>query len=388
MSFSLEKKNKPSAIHHISKSLVLDDFWDDCQIFLNNSNNNNSIENKKTLTKTSKKKTNNIKNSNSIITKTPQNKSTINITNNKIKKLKINNMLCKLFEKNPSLYEDYKREEIEKYKRKNAEQRCLSLYAFALVQQQYLKDLRNGQKINNEKNELEKCTWKPKTNKLTKIQQLKFNSLGKNIYLRDKNRSLIKLRQKSLERSYEIDNYNKLFLNNINVKKNDEIKKEEKNKINNNNNNNYKIKNLNKKFKTMFDNNKSLYTDRNTSEFILRYTKARDEHMIRRFKKLSNKDDSYDNSYYEISMRNYDPDYKNLLNVNSNLQLYGQNLFNNNIINMYNMNNYYYENKNDIDYECNKNNKIYNKIKEKENNIIVSLRKKLNTINFNDSFGE
>ena len=51
MSFSLEKKNKPSAIHHISKSLVLDDFWDDCQIFLNNSNNNNSIENKVNLNK-------------------------------------------------------------------------------------------------------------------------------------------------------------------------------------------------------------------------------------------------------------------------------------------------------------------------------------------------
>ena len=385
MSFSLEKKNKHSTIHHISKSLVLDDFWDDCQIFLNNSNVNNSNENKTTLNKTSKKKNNNIKNS--IITKTQQNKSMIDITNNKIKKLKINNMLYKLFEKNPSLYEDYKREEIEKYKRKNAEQRCLSLYAFALVQQQYLKDLRKGQILNNEKNELEKCTWKPKTNKLTKIQKLKFNSLGKNIYLRDKNRSLIKLRQKSLERSYEIDNYNKLFLNNIKIKKNNDIKNEEKNKINNNK---YKIKNLNKKFKTMFDNNKSLYTDRNTSEFILRYTKARDEHMIRRFKKLSNKDDSYDNSYYEISMRNYDPDYKNLLNVNSNLELYGQNVLNknNNIINIYNMNNYYYNNKNDIDYECNKNNKIYNKIKEKENNIIVSLRKKLNTINFNDSFGE
>ena len=385
MSFSLEKKNKHSTIHHISKSLVLDDFWDDCQIFLNNSNVNNSNENKTTLNKTSKKKNNNIKNS--IITKTQQNKSMIDITNNKIKKLKINNMLYKLFEKNPSLYEDYKREEIEKYKRKNAEQRCLSLYAFALVQQQYLKDLRKGQILNNEKNELEKCTWKPKTNKLTKIQKLKFDSLGKNIYLRDKNRSLIKLRQKSLERSYEIDNYNKLFLNNIKIKKNNDIKNEEKNKINNNK---YKIKNLNKKFKTMFDNNKSLYTDRNTSEFILRYTKARDEHMIRRFKKLSNKDDSYDNSYYEISMRNYDPDYKNLLNVNSNLELYGQNVLNknNNIINIYNMNNYYYNNKNDIEYECNKNNKIYNKIKEKENNIIVSLRKKLNTINFNDSFGE
>ena len=385
MSFSLEKKNKPSAIHHISKSLVLDDFWDDCQIFLNNSNVNNSNENKTTLNKTSKKKNNNIKNS--IITKTQQNKSMIDITNNKIKKLKINNMLYKLFEKNPSLYEDYKREEIEKYKRKNAEQRCLSLYAFALVQQQYLKDLRKGQILNNEKNELEKCTWKPKTNKLTKIQKLKFDSLGKNIYLRDKNRSLIKLRQKSLERSDEIDNYNKLFLNNIKIKKNNDIKNEEKNKINKNKN---KIKNLNKKFKTMFDNNKSLYTDRNTSEFILRYTKARDEHMIRRFKKLSNKDDSYDNSYYEISMRNYDPDYKNLLNVNSNLELYGQNVLNknNNIINIYNMNNYYYNNKNDIDYECNKNNKIYNKIKQKENNIIVSLRKKLNTINFNDSFGE
>jgi hypothetical protein len=383
MSFILEKpNNKSSTIQHISKSLVLDDFWDDCQIFLNNSNNNNINENKKTLNKTSNKKSNNIKYSSSITTKTPNKNSTNNILNNKIKKIKINSMLSKLFENNPSLYEDYKREEIEKYKRKNAEQRCLSLYAFALVQQKYLKDLRKGQQINNEKNELEKCTWKPKINKLTKIQKLKFNSLGKNIYLRDKNRSLIKLRQKSLEKSYEIDNYKKLFLNNNIKAKINKEKSEEKKKINN-----YKIKNLNNKFKTMFDNNKSLYTDRNTSEFILRYTKARDEHMIRRFKKLSNKDDSYDNSYYEISMRNYDPDYKNLLNVNSNLELYGQNVLNNNL-NLNNINYYNNYNQKDIDYNDYNKNKLYYKNKEKENNIIVSLRKKLNTINFNDSFGD
>ena len=65
-----------------------------------------------------------------------------------------------------------------------------------------------------------------------------------------------------------------------------------------------------------------LYTDRVNSSFILRYKKARDEHMIKRLKKLSEKDDSYNSSFKDLTSRAIDESYKNSLNVNTNLQIY------------------------------------------------------------------
>ena len=54
----------------------------------------------------------------------------------------------------------------------------------------------------------------------------------------------------------------------------------------------------------------------------MRYKKARDEHMIRRFIKLSEKDESYNNSLIDLTSKVWDEQYKNYLNVNNNIQIY------------------------------------------------------------------
>ena len=67
-----------------------------------------------------------------------------------------------------------------------------------------------------------------------------------------------------------------------------------------------------------------LLTDReysSNSSFIMRYKKARDEHMIKRFKELNEKDDSYNTSYKYLTTRPINEPYKNYLNVNTNLNL-------------------------------------------------------------------
>ena len=65
----------------------------------------------------------------------------------------------------------------------------------------------------------------------------------------------------------------------------------------------------------------AMFTDRENFFFMMRYKKARDEHMIKRFKKLWVKDDSYRNSFLEMTSRDCQQNYKNYLNVNNNIEL-------------------------------------------------------------------
>lgn len=44
--------------------------------------------------------------------------------------------------------------------------------------------------------------------------------------------------------------------------------------------------------------------------------------MIRRFIKLSEKDESYNNSLIDLTSKVWDEQYKNYLNVNNNIQIY------------------------------------------------------------------
>ena len=78
-----------------------------------------------------------------------------------------------------------------------------------------------------------------------------------------------------------------------------------------------------------------MYTDKENFSFMMRYKKARDEHMIKRFKKLFVKDESYKNSFLEMTSRNCEQNYKNYLNVNNNIDVIDDDLKCN-----YNNNNY------------------------------------------------
>ena len=109
----------------------------------------------------------------------------------------------------------------------------------------------------------------------------------------------------------------------------------------------------------------------------MRYIKARDEYLIKRFKKLNRKDDSYDNSLISLTKRLCNKQYKNYLNVNNTILLFGETISTNNFINS-----------SIADF---RGLTIANTAPEKKKqkiNYIIGLRKNLHDIDLNDSDNE
>ena len=79
---------------------------------------------------------------------------------------------------------------------------------------------------------------------------------------------------------------------------------------------------LERMFRNKRKHNKTLSDE--YAEFILRYTKARDEYLIRRFKKMYRKDDNYDYSLLSLTKRLCNRQYRNYLNVNNTILLFGE----------------------------------------------------------------
>ena len=75
-----------------------------------------------------------------------------------------------------------------------------------------------------------------------------------------------------------------------------------------------------------------LYKEKENAEFILRYTRARDERMIKNIKQLYKKDDSYDYLLNSLTSRIGNREYKNTLNVNNVVPLYGETVTRNDFI--------------------------------------------------------
>jgi hypothetical protein len=320
-----EKKN----IMNISKPEILDDFWKDCmdqkekKYIKNNSNSKIPQKNNKlniiTENENQIKSLNNKNYINSILFE-PQSKSNININSNRNKNKKY---LMKIYNKHPSFIEEIKNQEIKKIKSKNALNRCLGLYSYGLELQKNMKLNKENSENERKKNDIKLCTFKPKINR-------------KILYIDDKN--IIK------------GKYNRLYNNNKNSEKNLNNSKKQKGKsMENIRNSNYLNDNKDFEectFKPKFvknpsqiekiikhrKNNKSISERRENEEFILRYTKARDEYLIRRFKKLYKKDDSYDNSLLSLTKRLCNQQYKNYLNVNNTILLFGETINTNNFI--------------------------------------------------------
>ena len=320
-----EKKN----IMNISKPEILDDFWKDCmdqkekKYIKNNSNSNIPQKNNKlniiTENENQIKSLNNKNYINSILFE-PQSKSNININSNRNKNKKY---LMKIYNKHPSFIEEIKNQEIKKIKSKNALNRCLGLYSYGLELQKNMKLNKENSENERKKNDIKLCTFKPKINR-------------KILYIDDKN--IIK------------GKYNRLYNNNKSSEKNLNNSKKQKGKsMENIRNSNYLNDNKDFEectFKPKFvknpsqiekiikhrKNKKSISERRENEEFILRYTKARDEYLIRRFKKLYKKDDSYDNSLLSLTKRLCNQQYKNYLNVNNTILLFGETINTNNFI--------------------------------------------------------
>ena len=204
----------------------------------------------------------------------------------------INNYYKKLCHKIPNLYQEEQNSIIKKKKIKKSLKHSLLLYSYGLEQKRVTQSNFIKNKLHKEKEELKLCTWKPT---LYKPNQTKLNN---------------NVAQNTKRNRNEVYNSNKLiemankkectFKPSINVNKgNDNIKK-------------------------IFNRSKSvvLYTDKENFSFMLRYKKARDEYMIKRFKKLSVKDESYRNSFLEMTSRDCEKNYKNYLNVNNNIEVY------------------------------------------------------------------
>jgi hypothetical protein len=223
--------------------------------------------------------------------------------------------------------------------------RCISLYNYSFQQNDYINSIYNENLKKKNQEELDKCTGKPKINKINKKIIDSINSLGKNIYEREKVRKKYKTRH--LSKKYDkYDNNPELKEYTFRPKIID-----------------YNIEKIDK----MFNKNKSVLTHRENAEFIYRYMKARDERMIKRFIELSVKDESYDNSYIAIQNMNYEQKYKGKLNVNCDLRVYGMKKINNKI---------YSDNNTSRKYD------IYKKIKKP--NYVENLRRTLNDIELDE----
>ena len=264
----------------------IDGFWDDCikeEPLLNN------ISFKKPSIKS--------KYNNNIIYL--QNNKKINYRNKIYDQHKlgiINNYYKKLRQKIPNLENEEKNNISKKLKIKNSLKRSLLLYSYGLEVLKANKANISQNKIHKEQEELKLCTWKPKLNKCKKMTKSKVFA-NKINYEYKSNKNF----DESLG-NVKIDN-ECTFWPTVN-------------------------KNPNLNLKKIFNRSKSmlLYTDRENSSFILRYKKARDEYMIKRFIKLSEKDDSYNSSFKELISRAIDEPYKNYLNVNTSRQIYNNGL--------------------------------------------------------------
>ena len=253
-----------------------------------------------------------------------------------------------IYNKHPSFVEEMKEQELKKIKSKNAILRCKRLYEYGL-------ELEKEKKMNKKKNDYKKikddislCTFKPKINK--KVSYLDENKI------------------------YE-DQYNRLYQNNkkIQKQKNKSVDYLHTNK-NNDNFENFDFKPqindpnvVEKIFRNRKGRAKTISDEKENAEFILRYTKARDEYLIKRFKKMSRKDDNYDYSLLSLTKRLCNKQYKNYLNVNNTIFLFGEPISPNNYIN------------NSIaDFRgISASNSIPNQKKEEKDDYIIELRKNL-----------
>jgi hypothetical protein len=374
------------------KPEILDDFWNDCvelkekkqnnitknsQQSKSNNMNNNNYQHQHIQYNPSKgrnennnlNKKSNIRAYHSVKLFNPKNKINNNMNssldnnnnnnhynNNKLSPL-TEKFLSHLYIKYPSFIEEKREKEDKKIKSKNALMRCLGLYAYGLELQKSMKLSKENNEKLKEKEDISKCTFKPKLNK-------KISYLDDNINFRGNNNK--RLYQNNLKKyvNKSVDNYH-------NKKSQKNIESEEytfKPEIFTN------PKLLKRMFRNSNKNNKSIYEE--NAEFILRYTKARDEYLIRRFKKMYRKDDNYDYSLLSLTKRLCNKQYRNYLNVNNKILLSGETI---------SPNEYIHSSIADFKGVSFCNETAPNQKKANTENYIVGLRKNLHSLDLNET---
>ena len=241
-----------------------------------------------------------------------------NNSSNKINNKTIDNPnLSKIYKNHKFLKENMEIDKVDKdleIRKKNAMMRCLGLYAYGV-------EVKKAKILNDENNKKEKvkdemshCTFKPKISKYSKIKQAKFfpeysnknnkkdnNIVGSNGDYKISNTNTNTIENGVTKKSIKSKNMN----NNKNINNNDE---EESNDLEECT---FKPKIRKKNVQKVFEKSKSLANEKDNAEFFLRYTKARQEYMINKLKKLSTKDDSYDTTLLILANRLNNKKYKN-----------------------------------------------------------------------------
>lgn len=296
------------------------------------------------------------------------NKKKVNISSNKINnKTTDNPNLSKIYKNHQMLKDNIEVEKVDKdleLRKKNAMMRCLGLYAYGVeVKKAKLVNDENNKK-EKVKDEMSKCTFKPKISKYSHSIQSKYNPDLNHKY---KNNKII-----NSNGEYKINNTNPNTIENGVTKKNVNVKKIKS--INNDDEDSndlekctFKPKINKNNIKKVFGKSKSLANEKDNAEFILRYTKAREEYMIKKLKKLSTKDYSYDMTLISLANRLNNKSNKNGIN-----DIYDEKLPKNNKKRNMSMNDY-------KDYSVDNKKQI-----NIEQNIIDSLRNDLLDIDLNE----
>ena len=285
----------------------LDDFWNDCIDINNTFCLKNKNQEKMNGNKYKPLKTNNItrlRNSN-------QNNLFKNKTN--IYYSSVEKIYKKLNQKYPELFYKKSNNINNKKKIENSFLKSIILYEEGLAKKQLIeKNMKDNYK-NQISKELSLCTFRPKISKRKNEDEYN-NPVYKRLYERDLSKNQ---KCKRLHKSMEFINKNNL----INIESE-------------NGNNFRRIKEKSNNSKRIHNNkSQSFFIKKENAEFILRYTKARDEKMIKKFKKLYRKDDSYDYYLNTLTSRVGNNEYKNSLNVNNIIPLYGETVSRNNFAN-------------------------------------------------------
>ena len=290
-------------------STKTDDFWDDCQeekiISLNNLNNspenikqNNIYENLNFQLKTTKNsKNSSLKSINSQKTKNNQQNFSSPISEK---------MYKNLYYKYPEISENIELEKnIDKIKRsKKALLRCYGLYSYGVEIKKNIEYNKEQNDIRKKKDELSLCTFKPKINN----KKLNFDENKNNVFLK----------------KYSPKNKKKLVNNSLD-KVHETKKEEEEFEVT------FKPKiKYNLKPKIVFNNSPKFIKNKENKEFIFRYKKARDENLIKNCNILYRKDDCFKNSLFSLVTRICNEQYKNCLNVNHVLSVFGETIYDKN----------------------------------------------------------
>ena len=289
---------------------VTEDFWRDCldmndaqalSEFMSYKKYANGRNNLKRSKNNHKKKKNNPKYGN---------------TNNKTIE---NESFMKVYKNHPILKENVENniDKESEMRKKNAMNRCLGLYAYGVeVKKQKLLDDENNKK-EKIKDEITPCTFRPKLNKYSKSKQNKINPenyFNYNKKTKNKNNKGNSNGDYRIVSSSSYDNgVNK---NTIKIKNQNKTIAHDEQDISYMDKYTFKPKIPRKNIKKVFGKSKSLANEKDNEEFFIRYARAREDYMIKKFKKIYIKDDSYDTTLLSLANRFNNKQYKNGLNNN------------------------------------------------------------------------